>query len=59
MSDNRVCRLCSWWKRRTAVSGTCWLRAEVYPSPQASTAPEFTCDSWQPKTVPVVRTGGS
>ena len=44
------CRLCYFWKRRTAVSGTCWLKAEVYPAPQAQTTPDATCDSWKPKT---------
>lgn len=55
MNREPVCSTCSQWKRRTAVSGTCWMRAEVYPSPQAFTRPEDTCDSWQPKTVTVVK----
>jgi hypothetical protein len=48
MSDH-PCRLCYWWKRRTAVSGTCWLRAEVYPAKEASTSPDATCDGWTAK----------
>ncbi len=44
------CRLCYFWKRRTAASGTCWLKAEVYPAAEALTTPEATCDSWKPKT---------
>jgi hypothetical protein len=46
-----VCRLCLNWKRKTAVTGVCWLRAASYPSVAAQTTPEASCESWTAKTV--------
>ncbi len=44
------CRLCYFWKRRTPVSGTCWLKVEVYPAKEAMTTPDASCDAWKAKT---------
>lgn len=45
-----TCQHCIHFKRRTASSGTCWLRAEAYPAKEAQTHPEASCDSWTSKT---------
>jgi len=44
-----ICAHCLHWKRREAEIGVCWQRTAVYPSPEAHTRADATCQEWTPK----------